>query len=58
MNTYKPTKRFLTLAMVLALVLSLLTVAYADFGPKPSVRVSFENMGESVFLCSFFCDSL
>ena len=48
MTTYQPTKRVVTLAVVLALVLSLLTVAYADFGPKPSVRVNFENMGEEL----------
>ena len=48
MTTNKYTKRFATFAVVLALVLSLLTVAYADFGPKPSVRVNFENMGEEL----------
>lgn len=48
MTTLKSTKRFVTLAMVVAMVLSLLSVAYADFGPKPSVRVSFENMGEEL----------
>lgn len=48
MTTYKSTKRVVTLALVVALVLSLLSVAYADFGPKPSVRVSFENMGEEL----------
>ena len=48
MTTYKPIKRLVTLAMVLALVLSLLTFAHADTGPKPSVRVSFENMGEEL----------
>ena len=44
MTTYKPTKRFVTLAMVLALLVSLIVTAWGDTGPKPSVRVSFDNM--------------
>ncbi len=46
MTTYKPTKRFVTLAMVLALLVSLVVTAWGDTGPKPSVRVSFDNMDD------------
>jgi hypothetical protein len=46
MTTYKPTKRFVTLAMVLALLVSLIVTAWGDTGPKPSVHVAFDNMDD------------
>lgn len=42
------TKRIVTLALVLAVVLSLAVAVHADMGPKRSVRVYFENMGEEL----------
>lgn len=45
MTTYKPIKRIVTLALVLTVMLGLAVSAYADTGPKASVRVYFENMG-------------
>lgn len=42
-------KRGASLLLCLALAVLLFpTAAYADSGPKPSVRVSFENMGEEL----------
>ncbi|MBR5571596.1 MAG: hypothetical protein IKV99_03030 [Oscillospiraceae bacterium] len=46
MTTYQPTKRFVTVALVLALLVSLIVTVWGDTGPKPSVRVSFENMDD------------
>lgn len=41
-------KRAITAALVLAVLVSMLCVAWGDMGPKPSVRVEFENMDDAL----------
>lgn len=41
-------KRIITLICVVAIILSVPMVAYGDTGPKPSVIVNFENMGDEL----------
>ena len=44
--TTKLTRKTIALALVLALLVSLAVTAWGDTGPKPSVRVEFENMDD------------
>lgn len=48
MNTKKLPKIIIMLACTLSIVMNLFITANADMGPKPSVHIHFENMGDEL----------